>query len=140
MQNSLIITLLVLNLIVVVYLVVRSFFQQNFTSEQNLNQKIIENNEKITCEINELKMTIEHFQKTVKQGIEQWRAERQAFEASVQAKTKSKAGQALLLNDRYKEVFDLQKQGLSVDQIAKQLEKGSGEISFIIQLSAQERP
>jgi hypothetical protein len=139
MQNALIITLLVFILIGVLYIVVRGSTQHNFTSEQDLNHKIIVNNEKVFREINDLKMTLEHFHKTLKQGIEQLRAERQSFEGSVQAATKSKNGQNLLLNDRYKEVFDLQKQGLTVDQIAKQLEKGTGEVSFILQLATQER-
>jgi len=44
----------------------------------------------------------------------------------------------LLLHDRYKEIFDLHNQGLSVDQIAMKLEKGSGEVAFILQLAVQE--
>ena len=121
------------------YLVFRASAQRNIEPEQDFHQKIIENLKKMNGDINELKMDIDHYHVTIQKEFKQWRAERQAFETSLQAQSDSKNSQTLFLNDRYRDVFDLQKQGLSVDQIAKELERGSGEVSFILQLAAQER-
>ncbi|MDR7235687.1 DUF6115 domain-containing protein [Neobacillus drentensis] len=140
MQKYVIDILLGLNLIGVIYLAIRVSYSNKFDSQQNLHQKVNENHKQITREITELKIALNHFHKTFKQETEQWRSERQALVATIEATRKANNGQNLLLNDRYKEIFDLQDQGLSVDQIAKKLEKGAGEVAFILQLAAQVRP
>ncbi|MFJ7726525.1 DUF6115 domain-containing protein [Neobacillus sp. NPDC097160] len=139
MQKYVIEILLGLNLIGVIYLAIRVSFNNKFEPQQKLQQKMNENQKQITREITELKIAVNHFRKTFQQETEQWRSDREALEASIEATRKSNTGQNLLLNDRYKEIFDLQAQGLSVDQIAKELEKGSGEVAFILQLAAQAR-
>ncbi|ETI68107.1 DUF6115 domain-containing protein [Neobacillus vireti] len=139
MQKYVIEILLGLNLIGVIYLAIRVSFNNKFDPQQKLHQKINDNQKQITREITELKIALNHLHKTFQQESEQWRSERQALEASIKAARKSNIGQNLLLNDRYKEIFDLQAQGFSVDQIAKKLEKGSGEVAFILQLAAQAR-
>jgi DNA-binding NarL/FixJ family response regulator len=137
-QNYLTEILLGLNLIGLLYLVVIGSFRREVVPQQELHQKIVENQNKVIREIAELKGTMKYNHTSLQQEIEQWRVERQAFEASVKATTKLKNEQNLFLNDRYKEVFDLQKQGLTVEQIAKKLDKGNGEVSFILQLATQE--
>ncbi|CAH2712914.1 hypothetical protein BACCIP111895_00047 [Neobacillus rhizosphaerae] len=131
--------LLGLNLIGVIYLIVQGSLRRKIAPKEELYQKMNDNQKQLTREISELKMTLKHYQQTLKQESEQWRIERQTLEASIKATRKTMSGQDLLLNDRYKEIFDLQDQGLSVDQIAKKLEKGSGEVAFILQLAAQQR-
>jgi DNA-binding NarL/FixJ family response regulator len=131
------ITLLVLNLLGVVFLIVKSSSQKKSPSQQGYYQKILENQKILSREMTELKMAMEHHHTLIKQEYEQLQAERQAFTASVQTKAQSNNGQNLLLNDRYKEIFELQEQGLSAEQIAAKLEKGFGEVDFILQLAAQ---
>lgn len=139
MQKYVIEILLGLNLIGVIYLAIRVSFNDKFDAQQKSHQKMNENQNQIIREITELKIAVNHLHKTFQQETEQWRSDRQALEASINAARQSNSGQNLLLNDRYKEIFDLQAHGLSVDQIAKKLEKGSGEVAFILQLAAQAR-
>ncbi|MDQ0199575.1 DUF6115 domain-containing protein [Neobacillus ginsengisoli] len=139
MLNYLNATLLGLNLLGVVILVVRGTFERKNSFGQELQLKIIDDQKKLSREMTVLKRTIEDYQTIFLQESERQRAERQVFEASVQTVTNSKREQELFLNDRYKEIFDLQKKGLSAEQIAKKLEKGCGEISFILQLAAKAR-
>lgn len=138
MQNYLIEILLGLNLVAVLYLIVIGSFGRENASQQDMQQIILGKQKNLVREINELKGTMEHYQLLVHKESEKWTAERQALESPVQATTKSKNQQNLLLNDRYKEIFDLHAQGLSVDEIAKKLEKGCGEVTFILELAAQE--
>lgn len=98
-----------------------------------------ENNQKMILEITELKKDLEHSHTLLQQAFKQWRTERQAFETTNQSASKSSNEQNLFLNDRYSEIFELHKKGLTVEQIAKELGKGCGEISFILQLDAQKR-
>lgn len=138
-QNYIIEILLGFNLIAAIFLLVRSAVQKRESNpQQGLDPVIIENQKKMSREINELKLILEQYHRSVQGEFEQLRAERKAFEKSVITTTKVNNGQDLLLNNRYKEIFDLQKQGLSVEEIAKQLEKGTGEVSFILQLGAKE--
>lgn len=138
MQNYLIEMLLGLNLVAVVYLIVIGSFGRENASQQDMQQIILGKQKNLVREINELKGTMEHYQLLVHKESEKWTAERQAMESPVQATTKSKNQQNLLLNDRYKEIFDLHARGLSVDEIAKKLEKGCGEVTFILELADQE--
>jgi thioesterase domain-containing protein len=41
---------------------------------------------------------------------------------------------ALLLDNRYREIFDMRQQGLSNDVIARKLDMGTGEVALIVQL------
>jgi DNA-binding NarL/FixJ family response regulator len=138
-QNYLTITLLVLNLIGVIYLVVRGSLRREVDPQQEWHLKIHENLKKMKREISEQKINLDHYQRSLKQESEQWKEARKAFESSLLAKKESNIGQNLFLNDRYKEIFDLHKHGLSVEEIAQRLEKGNGEVSFILQLDAQAR-
>lgn len=70
---------------------------------------------------------------------EQWRTVNQHMEAAVDQTTKSLNKQHLLLQDRYREIFELYGQGLTAEEIAKKLNKGYGEVAFILELAAQDR-
>lgn len=125
-------------LIGVIYLAVRDSLRRKLDSNKDLYQKMNENQKQLIQEITELKITLRQYQQTIKAENEQWRIDRHELVASIKATEKTMSGQNLLLHDRYKEIFDLHNQGLSVDQIAMKLEKGSGEVAFILQLAAQE--
>ncbi|MEH7355990.1 hypothetical protein V7150_20890 [Neobacillus drentensis] len=125
-------------LIGVIYLAVRDSLRRKLDSNKDLYQKMNENQKQLIQEITELKIAIRQYQQTIKAENEQWRIDRHELVASIKATEKTMSGQNLLLHDRYKEIFDLHNQGLSVDQIAMKLEKGSGEVAFILQLAAQE--
>ncbi|MEH7504897.1 hypothetical protein V7152_23280 [Neobacillus drentensis] len=144
MQYYLIEALLVVNIIVVLCFVVKGFSRQKSDDQQDTHQKIIKNQAKLTREIHELKVLLKHNHTLIQNEHEQWKADIKAFEASILAESKSKSnsssnGQNLLLNDRFKEVFDLLEKGLTVEQIAKETGKGCGEVSFILQLADQAR-
>lgn len=125
-------------LIGVIYLAVRDSLRRKLDSNKDLYHKMNENQKQLIQEITELKITLRQYQQTIKAENEQWRIDRHELVASIKATEKTMSGQNLLLHDRYKEIFDLHNQGLSVDQIAMKLEKGSGEVAFILQLAAQE--
>jgi hypothetical protein len=137
--DYLIVGLLVLNIIAVLFLVGKNSFRNNFDYQQVSHQKMSENNQKIVLEISELKKDLEHSHTLLQQAFKQWRTERHAFETTNQSASKSSDEQNLFLNDRYSEIFELQKKGFTVEQIAKELGKGCGEVSFILQLDAQKR-
>ncbi|MCL6574105.1 MAG: hypothetical protein K6T88_20915 [Bacillus sp. (in: Bacteria)] len=139
MQNYINITLLVLNLIGVIYLVVRGSLRREVDSQQEWHLKIHENLNKMKREISEQKISLDHYQRSLQQESELWKEARKAFHSSRLATKESTIEQTLLLNDRYKEIFDLHKQGLSIGEIAQKLEKGNGEVSFILQLDVQAR-
>jgi hypothetical protein len=139
-QNYITEILLGLNFIGVLYLVIRNSTRQEVANEQENHQAFLVKQQLVLREISELRVNVEDFHQSVKREIKQLRAERKAFEVSLQVeKKKSKQVENLFLNDRYKEIFDLQQQGLSVEEIANKLEKGHGEVAFILQLAAQER-
>jgi DNA-binding NarL/FixJ family response regulator len=133
----LIIILLVLNFIGVLFLIIRSFFKTKNDSQLELSQKILENQGQLHRQLMEVKAKLEHYYESIQQESEQWRAEKPAFEAPLQADAKPKKEQNLLLNDRYKEIFELKEQGLTADEIAKKLDKGFGEVALILGLAAQ---
>jgi DNA-binding NarL/FixJ family response regulator len=128
-------TLLVLNLIGVIYLIARKRVHKEVDKNQSVQIRMIETNEEMKREIFELKTAMEHLSRVFQQKNEQWVLERKAVEAAIPAGTSSKNAQNLLLNDRYKEIFELRNQGFTVEQIAKKLEKGNGEVSMILQLA-----
>ena len=142
MQDYLIIALLAVNLFAVLLLAAKGSSRQKSADQQELQRKIIEIQAKMIREIHELKGNIKQNHSLIQSEFEQWKAELKAMEASVQPTSHSQSndnGQNLYLNDRYKEIFELLDQGLSVDEIAKRLGKGSGEVSFILQLADQAR-
>jgi DNA-binding NarL/FixJ family response regulator len=49
-----------------------------------------------------------------------------------------KATGPMNIRERYKEVFDLQRQGKSMDYIAKKMSMNKGELQLILQLAKQE--
>jgi cbb3-type cytochrome oxidase subunit 3 len=131
--------LLGLNFIGVLYLIFRRSTRQDAANEPENQQAFLVKQQQVLREISELRLNVEGFHQTLKREIQHLRAERKAFEASLLVEKKSKQVENLFLNDRYKEIFDLQQQGFSVEEIANKLEKGHGEVAFILQLAVQER-
>lgn len=138
-MQILIIVLLVLNIVGVLFWVIHSFNQPIYDSRQNLSQKILENQNQLFRELMEVKAKANHYYQLIQQESERFGAEGKAFESEAQVQAEPKKVQNLFLNDRYQEIFDLQKQGLTVEEIAKKLEKGCGEVSLILELASQEQ-
>jgi DNA-binding NarL/FixJ family response regulator len=103
------------------------------------DQKLLNKQDELNREINELIGTVNFLRSWLEQDYKKIKAEMQALSSIKQDRNNAKNKQTLLLNDRYKEVFDLYEKGLSADEIAKKLGKGSGEIEFILQLASQDR-
>ncbi|MEH7300169.1 helix-turn-helix domain-containing protein [Neobacillus drentensis] len=143
MQEYLNVATLIVNFIAVLYLVIKSSFRKKMDYQQELSLKMLSNQEKLMRQLTDIKTTIEHHHMMTQRENEQWKAEMvQALNAvKIESDSNSKAnnGQHLFLNDRYREVFDLKAKGLSVEEIAKQLGKGNGEVAFILQLAEQAR-
>ncbi|NRD79376.1 hypothetical protein HPT25_18605 [Bacillus sp. BRMEA1] len=136
-----IVLLVSLNLIAIICLLKKNSSPKQSPYEQGASQQVLENQKKLSRDLIDLKMEMEQIRQSLSKEFEQLRLEQKKFLDTVQssAKTKDKNEENLLLNDRYKEIFDLHKQGLSVEQIAAKLDKGTGEIAFILQLSSQAR-
>jgi hypothetical protein len=136
--------LLAVNLIGVLYLVIKSSFHKKVDYQQDATLKMLSNQEKIIRQMSDLKSMVENDRIIDQRAQEEWKAEILAALDTVAAvapetKSTSNSGQHLLLNDRYKEIFNLQKKGLDAEQIAKELGKGYGEVAFILQLADQAR-
>jgi DNA-binding NarL/FixJ family response regulator len=125
--------LLSLIAIAVFYLVIKVTIRKDVKAEQSLQVKMLETNQQIKHEIFELKLAMEHLSGLYQQLNEKRYQERNTVETNNSINTSNE--QILQLNDRYKEIFSLQKQGLTVEQIAKKLDKGNGEVSMILQLA-----
>ncbi|MGG3563613.1 hypothetical protein ABES03_18675 [Neobacillus rhizosphaerae] len=143
MQEYLNVATLVVNFIAVLYLVIKSSFRKKMDYQQELSLKMLSNQEKLIRQMSDLKSIVEHNHLIIQRENEQWKAEMVQAMNSVKIESdsisKANNGQQLFLNDRYKEVFDLKAKGLSVEEIAKQLGKGNGEVAFILQLAEQAR-
>ncbi|MEH7438407.1 helix-turn-helix domain-containing protein [Neobacillus drentensis] len=141
MQDYLNVALLVINFIAVLYLVSKSSLRKKLDYQQELHLKMLSNQEKMIHQISELKGMMEQNQIVHQLEYEQWKEEIKVLGSSIKAvpKSTSGSGQHLFLNDRYKEIFDLQDKGLTAEEIAKELGKGCGEVTFILQLADQAR-
>lgn len=131
--------LLCLNLIGILYLVFKNSFHVKTDNQTTDNQNLLEKQKKLHREMNELKGSIDYLRAWLEQDYKKLKSELQTLRSIKQEKVKPKTKQNLFLNDRYKEVFDLKEKGLSADEIAKELGKGSGEIALILQLASQDR-
>ncbi len=112
--------------------------QQDIAFQKQVYQKFIENNKHVNLEITELRRMVENYHSALKQVKEQLSTRNQIPDSTFQMETKLNSEiqeKKLFLNDRFRDVFDLHKQGLSVEQIARELEKEYDEVSFILQLA-----
>lgn len=136
-----IITLLALNLIGILILIAKKSGKKDIDPQKRYYQNLLENQQKIAREIVELKGQTENYHEQIKAEFANWKVERKALEESLQASlkqaVKTEKQPDLHLTDRYKDIFDLHEQGLTVDEIARKLEKGVGEVSFILQLASK---
>lgn len=126
MLTILTISILVLNFLGMIFLMVKNFSSK--TSPDN--RKILETQKLLTREMAELTMAIDHLHQSIQQEAEQLRTEVQSIQSSI----KGNVQQELLLKERYREIFQLEEQGLSAEQIAAKLNKGLGEVEFILRL------
>ncbi|WP_066366940.1 DUF6115 domain-containing protein [Neobacillus fumarioli] len=126
MLTILTISLLVLNFLGMIFLMVKNFSSK--TSPDH--RKILETQKLLTREMAELTMAIDHLHQSIQQEAEQLRTEVQSIQSSI----KGNVQQELLLKERYREIFQLEEQGLSAEQIAAKLNKGLGEVEFILRL------
>lgn len=131
------ISLLALNLIGILFLLTKKTGKSDIDSQQIYFQKLLEKQQMISSEIAELKGQTEYYHDLMQEEFANWRVERKALESSLQQEAKKEKQTNLHLNDRYKEIFELHEQGLTVDEIARKLEKGVGEVTFILQLASK---
>jgi hypothetical protein len=136
-QNYLTEILLVLNLIGVLYLAIRISKHQDVPIKQDVNLEIFEKQKKVNRDMIELKATLEKTHTQILKELRQLREENVELQKLVQTPIHTNPEHQLLLNNRYGEIFTLQKQGLSPEQIAKKLDKGTGEVLLIIELAKQ---
>lgn len=137
-MNYLILTLLSVNLLGVFYIIYKISVQKKSDSNQELNQKLIENLIKIKREMSDLKTFVDQHTRLVQVEMARFRAEQERPSVVAPTTEQKVERETLFLNERYKEVFELQDQGLSVSEIAKKLEKGDTEIQLILQLAGKQ--
>jgi hypothetical protein len=131
--------LLGLNFLVVLYLVFRhTNIQRRISNQQDLGNKWLEKNKKLIKEVTELKKAVEKSHQTLLDQLKLLQQERVIEPPQSRELPSSPRAQHLLLNDRYKEIFELKEKGLTTEQIAKELDKGYGEVAFILDLANQE--
>lgn len=135
MQTVLIEILLGLNLIGVLILIKQGSFKQENSSQQDVYQNMFQNNVKLKHELSELKRTVDLYAMSIQQKNVQKIQDKKAILSPVT--TKQNNVKNLSLYVRYKEIFDLHNQGLTAEQIARKLEKGYDEVSFILELASQ---
>jgi len=128
-----------LNLLGVLFILVKGAKQPNQDFRQESQQQIVEKQRQLQSEINELNARIKQFSRIAQKNSVQPRVESKIEETSAVTEMEVKKDQNLFLNDRYKEIFELKKQGLAAEEIAKKLDKGLGEVSLILELAAQEQ-
>jgi len=132
------ITLLALNLLGVLYISVKLSLRKKTDSQQEMNQKLIENMMIIKREMADLKSFVDQHTRLFQIEMARFRAEREQAVEEPKIQEVERENEHLFLTDRYKDVFELQKQGLSIGEIAKKLDKGYTEIEMILQLAGKQ--
>ncbi|CRK80931.1 DUF6115 domain-containing protein [Neobacillus massiliamazoniensis] len=137
MQTGLIEILLGLNLIGVLILIKQGSSKQVNSSQQDVYQNMIQNHVKMKQELSELRGTVELCAISIQQKNARKKLNKNTSLSVVPSTNKANHVKKLSLNVRYKEIFDLHQQGLTAEQIARKLEKGYDEVSFILELASQ---
>jgi len=88
--------------------------------------------------MSDLKTFVDQHTRLVQVEMARFRAEQERPSVVAPTTEQKVERETLFLNERYKEVFELQDQGLSVSEIAKKLEKGDTEIQLILQLAGKQ--
>ena len=135
-MTYLIITLLVLNLLGVLYVLSKVSSLKKEAPDQELNQKLIENMIKVKREVMDVKTSLEQHHRLVLEEISHLKEDIRSIEVELPAQAEEEQEQ-LFLHERYQDVFALYKQGLTTAEIAKKLEKGNGEVELILQLAGK---
>jgi hypothetical protein len=135
MGNLLSYLLLSLCLIGILYLIARDVTSRRVVHEvKETANRLQEQNQKLFKEITNLKKQVEQSGKRVEETLKV--IQTTPIPHAVQ-KDRTNPSEHLLLNDRFKEIFDLKERGLSTEQIAKELQKGFGEVAFILDLAGK---
>jgi DNA-binding NarL/FixJ family response regulator len=124
-------------MITILILILKSFTQWKASLEKDTYQRLLENQNILSRELTELKRTVDHQKTLAQQEFNQLREEVKSFTVNIHAPRDSKSEQSSLLTIRHMEIFELQNKGLSTEQIAAKLDRGLGEVEFILQLAGQ---
>lgn len=126
--------LLVLNFLAILYVISRSTSVRGIVnSQQEFEKKWRDKNKKLMKEVIELRKALDQSHQVLLDQLERLQQKETVGQQSIP----SVSSQHLLLNDRYKDIFELKEKGLTAEQIAKELEKGYGEVAFILDLANQ---
>jgi len=113
---------------------------QRFVSEiKQENQRVIDRFQQTQAqlmqELNQLQQRVQQLEQQMA-AVTQQLAARPAEQGKQPAADPAAEEDALRLRNRYKRVFELQREGLSSEEIAKRLGAGRGEIELILSLAA----
>jgi DNA-binding NarL/FixJ family response regulator len=135
MGNLLSYSLLSLCLIGILVLIAHDVSSRRVVREvKETMNRLQEQNQKLFKEITGLKKQVEQSGKRIEETLKVIQTTPVPHTAQ---RERHNPSEHLLLNDRYKEIFDLKERGLSTEQIAKELQKGFGEVAFILDLAGK---
>ena len=130
------IALLVINIILLSLVLVKGSKEQDRSAFVPSIEKTMDYEKLILLELNEVKKSVETHTAENRSELLLLREEFQSLVEKAKSDLhEEKLENNLFITERYKEIFDLQDKGMSDEQIAKELEKGLGEVSFILQLA-----
>ncbi|MED4582083.1 sigma factor-like helix-turn-helix DNA-binding protein [Brevibacillus choshinensis] len=101
-----------------------------------MQKQLDQSHEELLIEVKDLRQRLERLENV--RGVQQIQQVREnvQHEAAIE-KLDPKEEDVLVLRERYRRVFELQREGLSLDEIAKRLGAGRGEIDLIFALAAK---
>ncbi|HJV45605.1 MAG TPA: hypothetical protein VJ824_07745 [Bacillota bacterium] len=136
MQAILSYSLIILSLIGIVYLMNRDRSTRQVIHQlKEIENRLHEQNKRLMMEMVSLKKQVGEMDEKLARVIQQMQSIPVEPTVPPKESIESETSEHLFLNDRYKEIFELKEQGLSTEQIAKQLGRGYGEIAFILELA-----
>lgn len=124
-------------MITILFLILKSFREWKASLEQGTYQRLMENQNILSRELTELKRTVDRQKTLAQQEFNQLREEIKSLSVNIQAPPDLNNEQNSFLNNRHIEIFELQNKGLSAEQIAAKLDRGLGEVEFILQLASK---
>ncbi|MDF2536003.1 MAG: hypothetical protein K0R18_2162 [Bacillales bacterium] len=124
-------------MITILILILKSFTQWKSSLERGTYQRLLENQNILSRELTELKRLVDHQKTLAQKELNQLREEIKSHTVTIQTPLDLNSEQNSSLTNRYVEIFELQNKGLSAEQIAAKLDRGLGEIEFILQLASK---
>lgn len=101
-----------------------------------MQKQLDRSHEELLIEVKDLRQRLEQLENGRSAQYKQQTRENVQQEVPME-KNDPKAEDVLVLRERYRRVFELQREGLSLDEIAKRLGAGRGEIDLIFTLAAK---